>query len=164
VQILSAIYGTGGKDAEVTEKVKEFVETLCRKFTVCPNHLGADPNPYWNKHLDIVYMKDGVHREQHRHENEYVLPESFYGPQDAGELRAWLPETRWFGEQPDLQFHADQTFTTPSSPGVNRWEATGPNKLRLIWPGDRSVNFVFDYTWNSFSEVQNGHNVFHLLK
>ena len=164
VQILSAIYGTGGKDADVTAKVKEHVETFQRPFWANPPGLGADPNPYWNKSLHVIYMKDGVRREQWRNENEYVLPESFFEPQDAGELRSWLPESRWFGEQPDIQFHADQTFTSPGVPGAHRWEATAANKLRLVWSEDRTVDYVFDYTWSSFSEVGNGRNVFHLRK
>jgi hypothetical protein len=161
VQILSAIYGTGGKNADVTARVKEHVETYRRKFDVNPKDLGADPNPYWNKGLHIIYMKDGVRREQRRGENEYVLPESFYGPQDAAELRSWLPESRWFGEQPEIQFHADQTFTSPGVPGTHRWEATGPNSLRLTWSDGRTVEYGFDYTWSSFSEAGNRRNVFH---
>ena len=164
VQVLSAIYGISGKDADVTEKVREHVEALRRKFSVNPKDLGADPNPYWNKRLHIIYMKDGVRREQWRNENEDILPESFYCPQDAGELRTWLPETRWFGGQPDIQFHADQTFTSPGIPGTHRWEATGPASLRLTWAGDRVVDYRFDYTWSSFSEVGNARNVFHLSK
>lgn len=164
VQVLSAIYGISGKDADVTDKVREHVETLRRKFSVNPKDLGVDPNPYWNKRLHIIYMKDGVRREQWRNENEDILPESFCCPQDAGELRTWLPETRWFGAQPDIQFHADQTFTSPGIPGTHRWEAKGPASLRLTWAGDRVVDYHFDYTWSSFSEVGNGRNVFHLSK
>lgn len=164
VQILSAIYGTGGKDADVTTKVKEHVETFQRAFWANPPGLGADPNPYWNKSLHVIYMKDGVRREQRRNENEYVLPESFYGPQDAGELRSWLPESRWFGEQPDIQFHVDQTFTSPGVAGTHHWEATAPNKLHVVWSDEHTVDYVFDHTWSSFSEVGNGRNVFHLRK
>lgn len=164
VQVLSAIYGISGKDADVTTKVKDYVEAAPRKFSVNPTDLGADPNPYWNKNLHIVYMKDGVRREQWRHENEDILPESFYCPQDAGELRSWLPESRWFGEQPDIQFHADQTFTSPGLSGTHRWAATGPSSLRLTWDGGRVVDYQFDYTWGSFSEVGNGRNVFHLSR
>ena len=164
VQILSAIYGTGGKNADVTAKVKDYVEKSPRMFAANPKDLGVDPNPYWNKGLSISYIKDGVQRQQHRNENEWILPESFYGPQDAGELRAWLPETRWFGEQPDIQFHADQTFTSPGVPGVHRWETTGANSLKLTWSEDRVADYKFDYTWSSFSEVGHGRNVFHLQK
>ncbi len=56
-------------------------------------------------------MKDGVSREVRRYENEHVLPESFYGPQDAPELAKWLPDSRWRAEQGELQFHADHTAT-----------------------------------------------------
>jgi len=164
VQVVSAIYGISGKDADVTEKVREHVEKWHHKFSVNPTDLGADPDPYWNKRLHIIYMKDGVRREQWRNENEDILLESFYCPQDAGELRTWLPETRWFGEQPDIQFHADQTFTSPGIPGTHRWEATGPAALRLTWDGGRVVNCKFDYTWSSFSEAGNARNVFHLSK
>lgn len=164
VQILSAIYGTGGKNADVTAKVKEHVEAFHRVFSANPTDLGADPNPYWNKGLHITYMKDGVRREQHRNENETILPESFYGPQDAGELRSWLPESRWFGSEAEIQFHADQTFTSPGESGVHRWEAMGSRKLRLIWSENRTVEMMFDYTWSSFSEVENGRNVFHVMK
>jgi hypothetical protein len=163
VQVLSAIYGTGGKDADVTAKVRDLVETEQRMFSVSPPDLGADPNPYWNKSLHMVYMKDGVRREQWRNENEHVLPESFFGPQDAMELGKWLVGTRWFGEKPELQFHADNTFTSPGVSGTNRWEATASNKLRLIWAeNDRKAEFTFDYTWSSFSENENATHVYHV--
>jgi hypothetical protein len=109
-------------------------------------------------------MKDGVRREQNRNENEIVLPESFYGPQDTSELRVWLPESRWAGEQGEIQFHADGTFTSPGKEGTRRWEATGAKKLRLIWAEESNLEFVFDYTWSSFAEVENGKNTFHVVK
>ncbi len=164
VQILSAIYGTGGKDADVTARVKEHVEICRRRFAANPVELGADPNPFWNKGLHIIYMKDGVRREQHRNENEHILPESFYGPQDAAELRAWLPESRWSGEGGEVQFHPDGTFSSPAKTGSHRWEVAGPRKLRLTWADQPPVLFSFDFVWGSFAEVQNGKNVFHLLK
>ena len=164
VQIISAVYGTGGKNADVTAKVKEYVEVMRRKFSANPKDLGADPNPYWNKGLHVVYMKDGVRREQRRNENETVLPESFYGPQDAAELRAWLAETRWFGSKPDIQFHADQTVTSPGVEATARWETVAGNKLRLTWPGEEAKEFVFGYTWESLSQVGEGKNVYHLAK
>jgi hypothetical protein len=164
VQILSAIYGTGGKNADVTLKVKDHVEEARHRFSVSPPDLGADPNPYWNKSLHIIYMKDGVRREQRRGENEWVLPESFYGPQDVTELKTWLPETRWIGAEPDIQFHNDHTFTSPGVAGSPQWEAIGANKLRLTWSEDHKAEFVFDYTWSSFSEVGNAKNVYHLKK
>ena len=164
VQILSAIYGTAGKNADVTAQVQEYVEKNRVTFSANPVDLGADPNPGWNKSLHIVYMKDGVRREQRRNENETVLPESFYGPQDAAELKAWLSETRWIGTEPDIQFHADQTFTSPGSTKSFQWEALTAKKVRLIWAEDRKVDFVFDYTWSSFSDPKHGSDVHHLKK
>jgi hypothetical protein len=163
VQILSAIYGTGGKDADVTARVKEYVETERRMFAANPTDLGADPNPYWNKGLHIVYMKDGVRREQHRNENEHILPESFYGPQDAAELRAWLPGTRWFGEPGELQFNLDETFTMPGKEGTRRWEALDARRLRLTTPEDGAADYAMDYTWSSFAKAGEGRKVFHLV-
>lgn len=164
VQILSAIYGTGGKNADVTAKVIEHVETHQRMFTVTPTDLGADPNPYWNKQLHIAYMKDGVRREQHRGENEWVLAESFYGPQDAPEFTAWLPGSRWFGEQPEIQFHADHTFTMPGVEGTHHWEATGNSRLTLTWPDGRKSEAAFDYTWSSFTLDGDAKKVYHAKK
>jgi len=164
VQILSAIYGTGGKNADVTARVKEHVEVHKRAFASNPQDLGADPNPTWNKGLHIVYMKDGVRREQQRNENETVLAESFYGPQDAGELRAWLPETRWTGAQPEMQFHPDGTFTTPGVTETQTWEATGARNVRIKQPNGKAQEFVFNHTWSSFSEAENAQNRFHQAK
>jgi hypothetical protein len=164
VQIVSATYGTAGKDADVTGKVKEFVEDLQKPFASNPKDLGADPNPGWNKSLRIVYMKDGVRREQRRNENEDILPESFYGPHDAAELKAWLPASRWVGEAGELQFHADGSCTSPGQKDAMRWDALGPKKIRIAWPDSRTVEFDFDYTWSSFSEVANGKNVWHVLR
>jgi hypothetical protein len=164
VQILSAVYGTAGKDADVTAKVKEYVETSRRAFSANPRDLGKDPNPFWNKRLTIVYMKDGIRREQRRNENEKVLPESFYGPQDAAELKAWLAESRWTGEKGEIQFHRDKTITGSALEGTPRWETLTARKIKWIWSVDHSVEFNFDHEWNSFSEVENGKNVFHILK
>lgn len=163
VQVLSAIYGTGGKDADVTKRVKELVEVKRAFFAVNPPTLGSDPNPYWNKSLHIVYMKDGVRREQWRNENEHVLPESFYGPQDAAELDRWLPASRWRSQHGELQFHASHSVTGPGVEGSPLWEALGANKLRITWSADRKVEYVFDYTWSSFQEVGNGANVHHVM-
>lgn len=164
VQILSASYGTGGKKADVTARVKEHVERLRQTFSANPGDLGADPNPGWNKGLHIIYMKDGVRREQRRNENETVLPESFYGPQDAAEFKAWLPASRWAGEKAELQFHADQTFTWQGSKEVGYWEITAARKARLTWPGEDWQEFQFDYVWTSFSKVGDPKTVYQLVR
>lgn len=164
VQILSAVYGTGGKDADVTARVKEHVDAR-RVFSANPPGLGADPNPGWNKGLHIVYMKDGVRREQWRNENETILPESFYGPQDVAELRAWLTETRWnYGPGADVQFHANGTFTFVGNAGVHPWTVPAPNRLRLCWPGVNPTEYTLNYTLDRFSEPGHDGNAFHLVK
>ncbi len=150
IQVISAIYGTGGKNADVTARVKQLVEVERKFFAANPGHLGADPNPYWNKGLHIVYYKDGVRREQRRNENEHILPESFYGPQDAGELTRWLAGTRWAGEKREIQFQENGLLT---GPGISRnasWKALAANRLQLAWAADEKVEFRFDYVWSSF--------------
>ena len=163
IQVLSAIYGTGGKNADVTEAVTRFVQER-RFFAASPGYLGADPNPYWNKGLHIVYMKDGVRREQHRNENEHVLPESFYGPQDAAELERWLPGTRWSGPRGEIQFHPGGLATGPQLKANAQWEALSSNKLRLTWAKDDSSEFGCDYVWSTFKEARDGRNTYRLLK
>lgn len=78
VKIISATYGTGGKNADVTKRVKELVEGKRQKFSANPRDLGADPSPGWNKSLSIIYTTDGVRHQQRRNENETILLESFY--------------------------------------------------------------------------------------
>lgn len=164
VQILSAIYGTGGKDADVTAKVKEYVDVR-RVFSANPPSLGADPNPHWNKGLHIIYMKDGIRREQWRNEGETILPESFYGPQDAAELRAWLLETRWtYGAGADVQFHTNGTFTFLGNSGAYPWTIVAANRLRMHWPGVNPTEYTFNYTWDRFSEPGQDGKAFHLGK
>lgn len=163
VQVLSAVYGTGGKNADVTERVAELVQE--RKFFAAnPGHLKADPNPYWNKSLRIVYMKDGVRREQRRNENEHILPESFYGPQDAGELETWLPGTRWIGPRGEIQFHQNQLLTGPELKTQAQWKATAANGLEITWEEDDVTAYRFDYTWSSFKQPDDAKTTHRILK
>jgi len=163
VQVLSATYGTGGKDADVTKKVTDYVQD--RKFFAAnPRYLGVDPNPYWNKGLHIVYLKDGVRRHQHRNENEHILPESFYGPQDAGELGNWLPGTRWVGPRGEVQFHESGLLTGPGLKSDAQWETLTSRKLRLTWKQDEVDEFLCDYVWGSFKTPDDGKNSYRLLK
>ena len=165
VQIVSAVYGSGGKNADVTAKVKDYVEIQRRSFIVCPKDLGADPNPYWNKELHIVFTKDGVQHSQRQGENTRILPECFYGPQDTAELDAWLPETRWTNADGDITFHANHTFTTlGKAQQPPTWEALGANKIRLTWSAKRTMECLFDTTWTTFSETGNSKNAFHAVK
>lgn len=164
VQILYAMFGSGDRNADVTLKVKEFVETKKTLFAVDPTTLGVDPIPYWKKSLWIAFVKDGVRREVRRYENEHVLPESFYGPQDASELEKWLPGSRWKSEQGELQFYADHTVIGYPFEGTPKWEAQAGNKVRITWSGERKVEYQFDYTWSSFHDVEDSKAVFVSVK
>jgi hypothetical protein len=108
--------------------------------------------------------KDGVRREVRRYENEHVLPESFYGPQDAPELAKWLPNSRWRSADGELQFYADHTVVGYPFEGTPQWEALAGNKLRITWTAERKVEYVFDYIWSYFYEVGNAKHVFHAVK
>lgn len=164
VQILSAIYGTGGKDADVTARVKQLVEVERKAlWAVNPVVLGADPNPYWNKGLHIVYIKDGVRREQHRNENEHVLAESFYGPQDAGELKRWIAGTRWAGPRGEIQFQENGTLTGTDIGRSASWEASKKNWLEITWAKDEVVRYAFDYVWSSFKDPDDAKNAYRIL-
>lgn len=165
VQIVSAIYGTGGKNADVTEKVREFVEEKRAFFAANPGHLGVDPNPYWNKGLHIVFMKDGVRREQRRNENEHILPESFYGPQDAAELAEWIVGTRWQGPRGEVQFHPNGRLMGPELKGEGDWKSVRANRLEIIWPKEKeATNYEFDYIWSSFRVPADGKNEYRIMK
>lgn len=164
VQILYGMYGSGDKNADVTLRLKEFIEEKKVWFAVTPSSLGIDPIPYWNKSLWIAYVKDGVRREVRRYENEHVLPESFYGPQDAKELTKWLTETRWRAEKGELQFHADHTATGYGFEGLPKWEALAQNKMRITWHDGHKAEYFFDYTWSSFREEGNEKATFHVVQ
>ena len=165
VQIVSAIYGTGGKNADVTEKVREFVEEKRAFFAANPGHLGVDPNPHWNKGLHIVFMKDGVRREQHRNESEHILPESFYGPQDAAELAEWIIGTRWQGPRGEIQFHPNGRLAGPKLKGEADWKSTRANRLQIIWPKEEEGSeYEFDYIWSSFRVPADGKNEYRIMK
>lgn len=164
VQILYGMYGSGDKNADVTLRLKEFIEEKKVWFAVTPASLGVDPIPYWNKSLWIAYVKDGVRREVRRYENEHVLPESFYGPQDASELTKWLPETRWSAEKGELQFHADHTTTGYGFEGLPKWEALAGNKMHITWADGRKVEYFFDFTWSSFREEGTDKALFHVMQ
>ena len=58
-QVLSATYGSGGKVAEVTDRVNQLLQATNAEFWAHPNSLGADPCPGWNKQLTIIYEFQG---------------------------------------------------------------------------------------------------------
>ncbi|MCW1884038.1 protein kinase [Luteolibacter flavescens] len=71
-KVVSATYGTGGKNADVTVKVREWLTVKKESFRVSPSDLGADPNPGWNKQLTITYVLDGEEGEKSWGENSKV--------------------------------------------------------------------------------------------
>ncbi|MEM9016456.1 MAG: hypothetical protein AAGC68_05535 [Verrucomicrobiota bacterium] len=165
VQVISAIYGTGGKNADVTEKVRQFVEVEQAFFAANPKYLGVDPNPYWNKGLRIIYLKDGVQRVQRRNENEHILPESFYGPQDTAELARWIEGTRWQGPRGEVQFHPNGKLAGSGLGGEGDWKSLGPNRLEIRWPkAESATEYRFDYVWSSFRVPDDGQDEYRIVK
>lgn len=55
VLIVSAVYGSGAKFADVTSRVDELLRQPKVEFFARPEWLNADPTPGWNKALVIVY-------------------------------------------------------------------------------------------------------------
>lgn len=162
LKILAATYGSGGKNADVTEKVRNFVEIKKQDFMATPGHLGADPNPGWNKGLTVRYLKDGVERTQNRGENETLLIESFYGPQDNEEVKKWLPGTKWKANE-EITFNGDGTFSIGNRQGSHQWDARQYFKLILVWPEEGIIEYSFDWRWDAFRET-GGRRVFKKVK
>jgi hypothetical protein len=57
--LISAVYGSGDKFADVTYRVNDLLRDPETVFWARPQWLGADPTPGWNKALVIVYEHDG---------------------------------------------------------------------------------------------------------
>ena len=164
VQIISAIYGTGGRNADVTARVKQLVEIERKFFAANPGHLKADPNPYWNKSLHIVYYKDGVRREQRRNENEHILPESFYGPHDAVELTTWLIGTRWNGPSGEIQFQRDGNITGLGYKPGTTWRAIEKNRVQFTDSDKKVKTYAFDYIWSRFGDPKYTRGDFRIVR
>jgi hypothetical protein len=60
--VISAVYGSGDKFADVTYRVNDLLRDPETVFWARPHWLGADPTPGWNKALVIVYECDGRRR------------------------------------------------------------------------------------------------------
>jgi len=57
--VISAVYGSGTSFADVTGRVREMIHQPTAEFFARPEWLHADPTPYWNKALVIVYEFKG---------------------------------------------------------------------------------------------------------
>jgi hypothetical protein len=57
--VISAVYGSGTRFADVTYRVDNYLHQPSVQFFARPEWLQADPNPGWNKALIIVYEWKG---------------------------------------------------------------------------------------------------------
>jgi hypothetical protein len=60
--VISAVYGSGDKYADVTGRVNDLLRDPRAYFWAKPAWLQADPAPGWNKALVVVYELDGRRR------------------------------------------------------------------------------------------------------
>lgn len=148
MKVISAVYGGGKHQADVTERVRKHVEQDKKAFWVTPGDLGADPTPGWNKTLTVVFTKDGVRRLQARTETEHALPESFHMPQDAKELETWLLGTHWKADR-EFIFLPEGLFLTAGQ--VARWRALSDSKIEIDWLIGIKLECQFDFVWGSFT-------------
>ena len=155
LRILTAVYGASGKEADVTEKVKQLIEVERGSFSVSPNDLGADPNPGWNKSLYVVYMKGGVRRENWHTENKRVLADEYHAPQDVAETGVWIGGTRWKDVNGDeLQFLSDGTVTGTDIAAGAKWRVEARKAVKVTQPNDSSPDGVIYDIWSDFARLQ----------
>ncbi len=158
VEIPSATYSDRGKSADVTKKVKDYVEEKKISYSSNPQHLVANPSPGWNKGLIIVYTRTGKGRRPQRGEGERVRPESFYAPQDEEEFQEWLVGTRWKSGDLIVEFAEAKGFrkTDPRNRldrDLYPWSVGKVGHLNLTWTvGGEPVEAVMDGKWASFKE------------
>lgn len=150
VEVISAVYGGGKHQADVTERVRRYV-TSKKPFWTNPGDLGADPTPGWNKTLTVVFNKNGIRRLQARTETEYVLPESYYMPQDKEELAAWLVGTRWKADR-EFVFLPGGLFLTQGE--AAQWKALESSKFLITWKTGMQIECNFHYDWTYFKEKE----------
>ena len=109
IVILSATYGSGGRQADVKNKVIDFLVTNPRRLTVNPNDLGVDPAPNAHKELQIVHIYNGKPRMVRWGENEWAYSISLCLPDTREELDQWIPGTKWKTQTGILVFN-DHSF------------------------------------------------------
>ena len=149
-KILSATYGSGGKDADVTEKVREWLTVKKATFRVTPPDLGADPNPGWNKGLTVTYIIDGTEAKKSWGENSQVSPSDFVPDESA---KATLPESddpmlgRWvLNRTVTFIAEADGTATNHKNHWVGKWkflrDGPGGRVYEMAWKDGRWIDTV----------------------
>jgi hypothetical protein len=60
--LISAVYGSGTRYADVTYRVNDLLHQPAVEFYASPEWLQTDPTPGWNKALVIVYEFKGRRR------------------------------------------------------------------------------------------------------
>lgn len=163
VEILAASYGTGGKHADVTARVKYYVEEKKETFWANGETMKVDPNPGWNKNLWVKYLKDGVKRERNWGRHEPLRIEDFYGPQDKDELAKWLGDTSWKAEV-QVNFNPNKTFDVQSRLAAGTWTVSQHRKVTLVWSAGEVIEGFFDPTWTSFEEQSGKKRLFRKTK
>ena len=163
VKILSASYGTGGKFADVTARVKHYVEDKKETFWANKDTLKSDPNPGWNKSITVKYIKDGIKRERRWGKGEPLRIEDFYGPQDKDELAKWLVGTSWKAEV-QVNFNPNKTFDVQSRLAAGTWTVSQHRKVTMVWSAGEVIEGVFDPTWTSFEEQSGKKRTFRKTK
>jgi hypothetical protein len=149
VTIVKATFASGEQSADVTRKIAEFVANG-KDFSANPKDMGVDPKPYNRKHLQIIYEKDGIKREQNRGENETVLIQSFTGPQDEKEMVAWLTGSTWKSETREFFFKDKSDVKNKDVTG--KWQLDGKFFILIEWsPGDRR-KYQINWRYSEFKE------------
>jgi len=161
VVIVKATYATWDKSADVTEKVRAYVAEM-QDFSANPGGLGVDPNPGWNKGLQVVFEKDGKRREHNWGENGEVLYEAFAGPQDAEELKMWLIGTRWRYGREDIIFGIGGAVTKGRL--IGKWTPDANSKFSVSWDEGDPIPYEFDGKWKQVTEKGTKERVFKRTK
>jgi hypothetical protein len=74
IEILKATYSSRGRNADVTAKVKEFIEVEQKSFRVLVSAFGVDPDPGWNKSVHINFVVNGQKFGRWYNRNSLVSP------------------------------------------------------------------------------------------
>lgn len=157
VKIVKATYGTWDKSVEVTDKVRSYIASKS-DFWSNPRSMEADPNPGWNKHLQVTFEKNGKTRERGWGENSVAIYEVFAGPQDAEELQLWVTGTRWRNGREDIVFAVGGVVTKGRM--IGEWAPDGHNKFNARWNGGEPVVYEFDERWTQITEKGSKERIF----
>jgi hypothetical protein len=161
IEILSATYGSGGKQADVKAKVIDFLVTNPRKLVVTPRYLGIDPAPYSNKELKVTHLYKGKERVYRWGENEFAYSITLCLPITKEELEEWIVDTRWLKASGEVVIFKVGVFGVQNSelePMPNAasgtWSVSSGRKLRMTW-SRTSMTVECNLPWDcsQFTEV-----------